>query len=90
MVLIRLVPGFKHVSRACPTRALEGSSQATSSAVEDKRCSVDFLYSSMMRVQRDLAMSSQSTIFWPSIESKSDLTPDSKFRPGTFERSKSQ
>ena len=37
-----------------------------------------FLYSLVMRVQWGLAMSSRSTMFWPSSESKGDLRPDSR------------
>ena len=43
-----------------------------------------FLYSSMMRVQWGLAMSSRSTMFWPFSESKGDLTPDSRISSWYF------
>ena len=42
-----------------------------------------------MRVQCSLAMSSRSTMFRPSSESKGDLTPESKISSWYFERSKS-
>ena len=35
-------------------------------------------------------MSSRSSMFWPSSESKGGLTPDPGFGPGTFESPKSQ
>ena len=43
-----------------------------------------FSYSSMMRVQWGLAMSSRSTMFWSSSESKGDLTPDSRISSWYF------
>ena len=60
MVLIRTVPGFKHVGhgRLAMFRW--------------------FLYSLMMRVKWGHAISYRSTMFWPSSESKGDLTPDSR------------
>ena len=43
-----------------------------------------FLYSLMMRVQKGLAMSSLSMMFWPSSESKGDLAPDSRISSWYF------
>ena len=43
-----------------------------------------FLYSSIMRVQWGLAVSSRSTMFWPSSESKGDRTPDSRISSWYF------
>ena len=37
-----------------------------------------------LRVQLGLAMSSRSTMFWPSSESKGDLTPDSRISSWYF------
>ena len=43
-----------------------------------------FLYSSMMRIKWGLAMSSRSTMFWPSSEFKGDLTLDSRISSRYF------